>query len=78
MDEDHATATLPPLLQLGITFTASLCITAAHCRQSANFSNGPRIKRYFLQLFLKYSEYLPKYLSLNLQVKLYLPLSTKN
>jgi len=23
---------------------ASLCIIAAHCRQSMNFSNGPRIK----------------------------------
>jgi hypothetical protein len=33
---------LPPPLQLGITFTACFCITAAHCRQSTNFSNGPR------------------------------------
>jgi hypothetical protein len=33
----------PPPLQLGITVTASLCITAAHCRQSTKFSNGPRI-----------------------------------
>jgi len=31
----------PP--QLGITVTASLCITAMHCHQSRSFSNGPRI-----------------------------------
>jgi hypothetical protein len=36
-EEDHATITLPPPLQLGIT--------AAHCRQSTNFSNCPRILR---------------------------------
>jgi hypothetical protein len=35
---------LPPPLQLGITLIASLCITAAHYRQSANFSNGLLIK----------------------------------
>jgi hypothetical protein len=41
-DEDHATTTtLPPPLQLGITVSASPCITAAHCRQFTNFSNGP-------------------------------------
>jgi hypothetical protein len=34
---------LPPPLQLGITVTASLCITAAHCRQSTNFCDGPCI-----------------------------------
>jgi hypothetical protein len=39
---DHATITLPPPLKLGITVTASLCITAAHCRQSKNVSNGSR------------------------------------
>jgi hypothetical protein len=39
-DEDHATTTVPPPLQLGITVTASLCVTAAHCRQSTNFANG--------------------------------------
>jgi hypothetical protein len=39
-DEDHATTTLPPPLQLGITVTASLCITAAQCRESTKFSNG--------------------------------------
>jgi NADH:ubiquinone oxidoreductase subunit 5 (subunit L)/multisubunit Na+/H+ antiporter MnhA subunit len=33
----------PPPLQLGITVTVSLCITAAHCRQSKDFSNDPRI-----------------------------------
>jgi hypothetical protein len=44
--QDHATTTLFPLLQLGITVTASLCITAAHYRQSTNFANGPR-KMYF-------------------------------
>jgi len=33
---------LPPL-QLGITVTASLCITVAHCRKSMKFSNGPPI-----------------------------------
>jgi hypothetical protein len=27
-------------LQLGITVTDSLCITAAHCRQSTNFAIG--------------------------------------
>jgi hypothetical protein len=43
-DEDHATTTLLPPLQLVITVTVSLCITAAHCRQSTNFSNGPRTK----------------------------------
>jgi hypothetical protein len=32
---------LPPPLQLGITVTAYLCITAAHCRQSTNLSGGP-------------------------------------
>jgi hypothetical protein len=42
MDEDYATTTLPPPLKLGITVTSSLCITAAHCGQSTNFSNGPR------------------------------------
>jgi hypothetical protein len=36
---------LPPPLQLGITVTASLFITAAHCRQSTNFSNGPHTYR---------------------------------
>jgi hypothetical protein len=41
-NSDHATTTLPPPLQLRITVTASLCITAAHCSQSTNFSNGPR------------------------------------
>jgi hypothetical protein len=30
---------LPPPLKLGITVTASLCITAAHSHQSTNFSN---------------------------------------
>jgi hypothetical protein len=39
MVEYHATATLPPSLQLGITVTASLCITEVHCRKSTNFSN---------------------------------------
>jgi hypothetical protein len=34
---------LIPPLQLGITVTASLYITAANCRQSTNFANGPRI-----------------------------------
>jgi hypothetical protein len=34
---------LPPPLQLGITVTASFCITAAHCRQSTNFSNNLHI-----------------------------------
>jgi hypothetical protein len=43
MDEDHATATSPPPVQLGITVTASLCITAVQFRQSTNFSNGRRI-----------------------------------
>jgi hypothetical protein len=33
---------LPPPQQLNIIVTASLCTTAAHCRQSTNFSNGPR------------------------------------
>jgi hypothetical protein len=42
-DEDHATTTVPPPLQHGITVTASLCITAAHCRESMKFSDGPRI-----------------------------------
>jgi len=41
-DEDHTTTTLTPPLQLGITVTASVCITAAHCRQSTKFSNAPR------------------------------------
>jgi hypothetical protein len=45
MDEYHATTTLPPPLQLSITVTASLFITAAHCHQSTNFSNGARIFR---------------------------------
>jgi len=31
--------TLPPPLQIGATVTASLCITAAHCQKSTNFSN---------------------------------------
>jgi hypothetical protein len=43
MYEDHATITLHPPLQLGIRVTASLYITAEHCRQSTNFPNGPRI-----------------------------------
>jgi len=30
-------------LQLGITVTTCLCITAAHFHQSTNFSNGCRI-----------------------------------
>jgi hypothetical protein len=34
---------LPPPLQLGITVTASLGISATHCRQSTNFSNSLRI-----------------------------------
>jgi len=38
----RATTTLPPLLQLGVTVTAFLCIIAAHCRHSTKFSNGPR------------------------------------
>jgi hypothetical protein len=42
-DEDHATTTLPPPLQLGITVTTSLCKTAPHCRQSTKFSNCPCI-----------------------------------
>jgi hypothetical protein len=29
-------------LQLGVTVTASLCITGAHCRQSTDSSKGPR------------------------------------
>jgi hypothetical protein len=37
-----------PLL-LGITVTVSLCITAAHCRQSTNFANGPRTKAFIIQ-----------------------------
>jgi hypothetical protein len=41
-DEGHATTTLLPPLQLGITVTAPICITAAHCRQSTNLSNDPR------------------------------------
>jgi hypothetical protein len=44
MDKDHATTTLPSPLQLGITATASLCIIAAQCRQSTNFSNDPCIE----------------------------------
>jgi len=32
---------ITPLLQLGITVTTSLCMTAVHCCQSMNFSNGP-------------------------------------
>jgi len=32
---------LPPPLQLGLTVTASLCVTAVHCCQSMTFSNGP-------------------------------------
>jgi hypothetical protein len=50
-DEDHATTTLHPPLQLGIRVTASLCITAAHCCQYANFPNGPRMyvnSKYFV------------------------------
>jgi hypothetical protein len=43
MDEVHATTTLTPPLQLGITFTASICTTAAHCSQSTSFSNSPRM-----------------------------------
>jgi hypothetical protein len=35
----------PPLLQLDVTVTASLRITAAHWRQSTKLSNGPRISR---------------------------------
>jgi hypothetical protein len=45
---------IPPQQQLGITVTASLCITAAHCRQSMNFSNGPRL------LFWTLINYLPQ------------------
>jgi hypothetical protein len=38
----------PPLLLYPYHYnlaevTASLCITAAHCRQFTNFSNGPRL-----------------------------------
>jgi hypothetical protein len=32
---------LTPPLQLGLTVTASLCITEANCHQSTNFANGP-------------------------------------
>jgi hypothetical protein len=44
-DEDHATTTFHPPLQLGVTVTASLCIPLAHCRQSTNFANSPRMYR---------------------------------
>jgi len=33
----------PPSLQFGITVISSLCVTAAYCRHSTNFSNGLRI-----------------------------------
>jgi hypothetical protein len=33
---------ITPPLQLGITVIASICITAAHFRQSTNLPNGPR------------------------------------
>jgi hypothetical protein len=39
-DGDHTTTTLPPPLQLGITVTSSLCITAAHCLQYTNFATA--------------------------------------
>jgi len=39
MDEDDTITTLPPPLQLGVTVTASLYITAAHSRQSTNSAN---------------------------------------
>jgi hypothetical protein len=48
MDEGHATTTLTPPLKLGITITVSLCITAAHCHQTTNFSNGLRILKKIL------------------------------
>jgi hypothetical protein len=37
-----------PPLQLGITIITSLCIIAAYCRQSTNFSNGTRSYNVFL------------------------------
>jgi len=33
----------PHHYNLALTVTASLCITAAYCRQYTNISNGPRI-----------------------------------
>jgi hypothetical protein len=55
---NHTTTMLPPPLQLGVTVTASLCIIAAHCRQSTNFSNGSRICLHIIPVFttLLYSE----------------------
>jgi hypothetical protein len=37
----HIITMLLPPLQIGITVTTSLCITAVHCRQSMNLANGP-------------------------------------
>jgi hypothetical protein len=47
----------PLPLQLDITVTVLLCITAAHCRQSINFANGPRTKSlsYVIKWLLKSS-----------------------
>jgi hypothetical protein len=39
-DEDHATTMLPPPLQLGITVTTSLCITAAHYPSPRTFQTA--------------------------------------
>jgi len=40
MDEDHATITLPPPLQLGITVTASLCLLSLLMTLSNEMSSG--------------------------------------
>jgi hypothetical protein len=45
---------LPPPVQLCITVTASLCIKAALCRQSTNFSSGTRnLRRYSIWWIFK-------------------------
>jgi hypothetical protein len=53
----YTTTTLPILLQLGITVTTSLCITAAHYRQSTNFANGPCIFKKTMKNPLRFRTY---------------------
>jgi hypothetical protein len=56
-DEDHFSTTLPPPLQLGITVTTSLCITAAPCRQPTILSNGLRMGLFLFVGLLKNGRY---------------------
>jgi hypothetical protein len=78
MDEDHTTTTLPSPLQLSITVTASLYTTTAHCQQSTNLSNGPRIfKKVLRSLKLSVLNYIEKWRLLLLRVLLMNKMTTE-